>query len=122
MFIPKKYGQGKVDSCPFCGKDAFTKNSQEIPVCQEHKASILKGLTCLCGDDLELKDGKFGTYFNCINCGNKSLKKALDMNPGFENNSKTNEKTIEKNEIKSSENKDKKEITITSDEVDINYS
>ena len=122
MYIPKKYGQSKVDLCPFCRKDATTKNSQQIPVCSMHKASILKDLTCFCGDYLELKDGKFGIYFTCTNCGNINIKKALEMNPELEKEPKKQENTITKNEPKLVEKKERKEITITSDDVDVNYS
>ena len=118
MYIPKRYGQSKIDVCPFCKKDATTKNSQQVPVCYAHKTSILKDLTCFCGDYLELKDGKFGIYFNCTNCGNVNIKKALEMNPELGEEPKTKEKT----ESKPQKSKDKKEITITSDDVDINYS
>ena len=116
MYIPKKYGQSKVDSCPFCKKDATTKNSQQVPVCYVHKTSILKDLTCFCGDYLELKNGKYGIYFNCTNCGNINIKKALVMNPELGKEHKPEEKTINKPK------QNKKEITITSDEVDVNYS
>ena len=118
MYISKRYGQSKVDLCPFCRKVATIKNKQQIPVCYKHKASILKDLTCFCGDYLELKDGKFGIYFNCNNCGNMNIRKALEMNQGLGKAPKTEEKT----ESKPKESKDKKEITITSDDVDINYS
>tara|TARA_Y100000310_G_C20526944_1_gene736528 strand:+ start:140 stop:481 length:342 start_codon:yes stop_codon:yes gene_type:complete len=113
MHIPKRYGQSKIDSCPFCKKDATTKNKQEIPVCYAHKGSILQDLTCFCGDYLELKNGKFGIYFNCINCGNMNPKKAMEMNPEFGDESKTGEKQRKSQ---------KKEITITSDEMDLYYS
>ena len=123
MYIPKKYGQSKTDLCPFCKKIATTKNKQQVPVCYAHKTSILQDLTCFCGDYLELKDGKFGIYFNCTNCGNINIKKALEMNPELGKEPKTKEKTINhtKPTIKT-KNKKKKEITITSDEVDIYYS
>jgi len=118
MYIPKKYGQSKDDLCPFCRKDATIMNSQQVPVCYAHKTSILRDLTCFCGDYLELKDGKFGIYFNCTNCGNINIKKALAMNPELGEEPKKEEKTISKPKV----SKQKKEITITSDEVDINYS
>ena len=116
MYIAKRYGQSKADICPFCRKDATTKNKQEVPVCYVHKSSIVQDLTCFCGDYLELKDGKFGIYFNCTNCGNINIKKALVMNPELGKNPKNEEK------IKSKSKESKKEITITSDEVDVNYS
>jgi len=119
MYIPKKYGQSKVDLCPFCRKIATTKNYQQVPVCYTHKKTTLQDLTCFCGDLLELKDGKFGIYFNCTNCGNINLKKALEMNPELGSEPKPEDKT----ESKPSKTKTKpKEITITSDEVDISYS
>jgi len=121
MYIPKKYGQSRVDPCPFCHKAATTKNPQQIPVCNTHKSEILQNLTCLCGDYLDLKDGKYGIYFNCMNCGNKSLKKVLDMNPGLGKEHKTEEKIESKFPI-SKTKQNKKEITITSDEVDVYYS
>ena len=120
MYIPKRYGQSKVDLCPFCRKDATTKNSQQVPVCYTHKTSILQDLTCFCGDYLELKDGKFGIYFNCTNCGNINIKKALNMNPELGTKPIKEVKTINKKETKLRENK--KEITITSDDVDVSYS
>jgi hypothetical protein len=123
MYIPKRYGQSRIDPCPFCRKDATTKNKQQVPVCYTHKESILQDLTCFCGDYLELKDGKFGIYFNCTNCGNKNLKKALEMNPELGEKPKTQEKTVTKGTkpAEKTGNKQKKEITITSDEVDVNY-
>jgi len=121
MYIPKRYGQSKVDSCPFCRKDATTKNKQRVPVCYAHKANILKDLTCFCGDYLELKDGKFGIYFNCTNCGNINIKKALDMNPELGKEPKK-EKETESTPTINKNKQNKKEITITSDEVDVNYS
>jgi len=120
MYIPKRYGQSKIDLCPFCRKAATTKNSQQVPVCYAHKASILKDLTCFCGDYLELRDGKFGIYFSCTNCGNINIKKTLEMNPELGKESKMEEKTISKKETRLKENK--KEITITSDDVDVKYS
>jgi hypothetical protein len=124
MYIPKKYGQSKVDPCPFCRMDSTTKNKQQVPVCQKHKENILRNLTCFCGDYLELKDGKFGVYFNCTNCGNINIKKALEMNPDLGKEPKTEEKVAEKAESKTKATKkteNKKEITITSDEAEVFY-
>lgn len=80
MYIPKRYGQSRVDNCPFCGKHAFTKNSQDIPVCKDHKGAILNDFKCACGSYLDLRTGKYGAYFNCMNCGNVNFKKALELN------------------------------------------
>ena len=118
MYIPKKYGSYKTDPCPFCHKVATTKNHQQIPVCNNHKSKILQNPACLCGDYLDLKEGKYGIYFSCMNCGNKSLKKVLEMNPELGKEPKTEEKQ----KAGKSQKKDVKEITITSDEVDVHYS
>jgi len=115
MRIPKKYGSYREDLCPFCKGNATTKNPQQVPVCYGHKKSVMKDLTCFCGDLLELKDGKYGVYFNCMNCGNMNIKKAVEMNPEFK-------------EVKQEKKKrpplfpTSKETTITSDEVDTHYS
>ncbi|MBW2974098.1 hypothetical protein KY366_00110 [Candidatus Woesearchaeota archaeon] len=121
MYIPKRYGQSRIDLCPFCKKNATTKNSQQVPVCHAHKASILPELTCLCGDYLELKNGRFGIYFSCTNCGNMNLSRAMEINPELGKDPKIKGRTGSKPPI-STIKKDKKEITITSDDVDINYS
>ena len=80
MFIPKKYGQSKIDECPFCGRHATAMNKQGVPVCVSHREETLDDLKCVCGEILEMLHGKFGVFFKCINCGNKSLKKALEFN------------------------------------------
>jgi hypothetical protein len=81
MYIPKRYGSYKIDSCPFCGKQSVTKNSQGVPVCIAHKKEELKDLKCVCGSWLDVKEGKYGAYFSCIKCGNVNFRKVLEMNP-----------------------------------------
>ena len=132
MYIPKRYGQGKVESCPFCGKIATVKNNQDIPVCAKHKNTPLPDLKCSCNSYLDLRNGKFGAYFHCLNCGNINMKKALALNPDIGNLQTKPETTNETETKEKTENKptetinqpkqEKKETTITSDEVDINYS
>src|SRR3989338_9989384 len=124
MHIPKRYGQSKIDLCPFCEKAATAKNSQDAPVCQSHKKMLLPELKCSCSSYLDLRKGKFGVYFNCMNCGNMNMKKALSLNPNMERgmpSDKSEEKTANK-PLEKTIKKEAKEITITSDEVDINYS
>ena len=122
MHIPKRYGQSKVDLCPFCEKAATAKNSQDVPVCQAHKKMLLPDLKCSCNSYLELRKGKFGVYFNCMNCGNMNMKKALSLNPKFraDTNVPVNDAIVKT--VNKPSKQDKKEITITSDEVDIHYS
>lgn len=121
MYIPKRYGQSRIDNCPFCGKQSTTSNKQGVPVCSDHKDSTLDNLKCVCGEYLELRTGKFGAYFNCINCGNVNMKKALEIN---ETRSEEKPKVIEsssekiENYKKSQTTKKPKEVTIRSDDPD----
>ena len=122
MYIPKRYCQSKIDLCPFCEKAATAKNSQDVPVCQAHKKMLLPDLKCSCNSYLDLKKGKFGVYFNCMNCGNMNIKKALSLNPNFRVNTNVPVNEAIGKTVNKPLKQDKKEITITSDEVDINYS
>lgn len=80
MRIPKRYGQSKVEGCPFCGKQSTTTNKQGIPVCITHKDKELLDFKCLCGEWLDLKNGKYGPYFFCMKCGNISFSKGMEFN------------------------------------------
>lgn len=104
MRIPKIYGKSRVDTCPFCFKRATVKNAQDIPVCSNPRHKNLTDLKCACGSYLDVKSGKFGPYFFCFKCGNINFRKGLEMNPKI---------NYYESEF------DKKEITITSDEVDL---
>jgi len=107
MAHSKKYGESQISSCPFCGKNAFLKNTQGVSVCSDHKRSELPIMKCSCKEILDMKTGKFGVYFNCEHCGTISMKKALSMNP------KLSSEKISK----------KKNVTVvTSEEVDVFYS
>jgi hypothetical protein len=134
MYIPKRYGQSKVDSCPFCTKQATVQNKQGIPVCQSHKDQNLDNLKCICGSFLEVKSGKFGPYFYCFKCGNINFRKALEFNAERlsaadykrNNNYDSAKKDRSDNFIKDNNQKTsssdssygKREITIRSDELD----
>ncbi len=80
MNIPKRYGQGMSSTCMFCGSSATTTNEQSVPVCISHKKAILNDFKCVCGEYLDLRSGKFGLYFSCMNCGNINMNKALEVN------------------------------------------
>ena len=77
MHIPKRYGQSKRMDCPFCQKPATTQNKQGVPTCQAHREKDLPDMKCMCGSWLELKQGNWGPYFNCTNCGNLSFAKGM---------------------------------------------
>lgn len=80
MRIPKKYGSYQVARCPFCDKQATAKSAQGVPVCQAHTKASLPDLKCQCGGYLDLREGKWGPYFNCFKCGNVNFSRALEMN------------------------------------------
>lgn len=80
MYIPKRYGESKTNKCPFCEKDAFSQNKQKIPTCKEHKDTLLQEVQCVCGSWLDMREGKYGVFFTCINCGALNLRKVLEMN------------------------------------------
>lgn len=75
----KTYGQYKTAECPFCGKQATQKNEEGIEVCRLHTKEKLPEIKCTCGSWLELRVGKFGPYFNCLNCGNINFEKGKEM-------------------------------------------
>ena len=79
MFIPKKYGQSKIENCPFCQKQATAMNRQNVPVCIIHKEESLDDLKCICGKMLDMKHGKYGVFFTCMSCGNMNLKKVMEF-------------------------------------------
>ena len=97
MYIPKKYGQSRIDKCPFCQKHATAINSQKIPVCPSHKNEMLDNLKCVCGSPLETLHGKFGVFFSCMRCGNMNMKKVLEFNeikPKVKNENISQKKTL----------------------------
>lgn len=121
MYIPKRYGQSRIDKCPFCGKQATSVNKQGFPVCIEHKKAIVGEMKCLCGEYLDLKKGKFGPFFNCMKCGNLNIKKVMEFNiikdVSSEKTKKRKKETSDSKPKKSfARKKHPKEITIRSDD------
>jgi hypothetical protein len=106
--LPKRYGEYQVKRCAFCGKIATCKNKQGVDTCSLHQRENLGDIKCVCGEYLELKEGKFGAYYHCINCGNMNMSKALSM--------KKPEPLVQQ---KKEQPKQRKEITIDSN--DPNY-
>ena len=99
MFIPKKYGQSRIDKCPFCDKQATIMSRQKVPVCSLHKEEFLDDLKCVCGSSLEMLFGKFGVFFSCMKCGNMNLKKVLEFNIIKPKNKPDNKTDCQKKEI-----------------------
>jgi hypothetical protein len=79
MYIPKRYGQSKIENCTFCDKRGLLKNTQGLIVCSDHRNKVMDDLKCACGNFLELRQGKFGPFYTCMNCGIISIKKAQEM-------------------------------------------
>jgi len=79
MFRKKVYGESGRTICPFCGADATTKNPQGLPVCRHHTRDEIN-LKCACGEWLDIKESKYGTFFLCMRCGPVSYKRGLEMN------------------------------------------
>ncbi len=77
--VPKKYGEYQQKICGFCPKIATTKNEQGLEVCIYHVKQAMDEIKCLCGRWLEIRSGKFGAFFNCINCGNLNYNKAMEI-------------------------------------------
>jgi len=77
MKFPKRYGQSLSEHCPFCDKSATTRGPEGVSVCPEHKNNKLPEMKCVCGSYLDLKKGKHGVFFSCLNCGIVSLKKSI---------------------------------------------
>jgi hypothetical protein len=137
----KVYGQSKITRCPFCDKLATRKSEQGLDVCPQHTKSALEEIKCTCGSWLEQRVGKFGPYFNCLKCGNINYNKAMEIK---EITMKDKPKNViidkpTKNEVYGgsknpkdfsepkptfsrtssySNKKERKEITITSDDVE----
>lgn len=80
MRIPKRYGESKVDRCPFCDEQATAVNKQGVPVCRNHTKKELGIMRCVCGEILDIKQGKYGVFFTCMNCGTMNMRKALEIN------------------------------------------
>ncbi|MFH1409619.1 MAG: hypothetical protein ABIH34_06945 [Nanoarchaeota archaeon] len=75
----KIYGASQKLNCPFCEKMATTENGQGFPVCVTHRNTDLDDISCLCGETLEIRKGKYGAFFLCYSCGPQSVKKVLSF-------------------------------------------
>ncbi|MBN2111999.1 hypothetical protein JW707_02760 [Candidatus Woesearchaeota archaeon] len=120
----KVYGSYRIDRCPFCSRQAVTKNDEGVPVCSSHREQKLPDLKCICGDYLDLKTGKFGAYFSCFRCGNVSWQKAKSYNQEIFSRLEKGEEPAKKQEKKGVlplKQEPRKEIVVTSDELDLMF-
>lgn len=120
MYIPKRYGESKSSECPFCGKQAITKNPQGVPTCLQHKEKYMDGLKCVCGDWLDVRSGKWGPYFTCMKCGNINWNRGLEMNPKFarDEEKRSEENKSEEKKVKEKRSTKPQNITITENDVE----
>lgn len=112
MYIPKRYGQSQISVCPFCEKRAIVMNQQGVPVCASHKNLELGEMKCICGEVLDLREGKWGPYFFCMRCGNVNFRKGLEYNPQKSGEATKQEPAQKKHHTPS-------EITVRGDELDL---
>ena len=84
MAIRKQYGVSQESTCPHCGSRATVNNSQGVPVCPEHRDKT-SDKKCVCGKWLDVKVGKWGPYFSCVQCGIMSFQKGLQSDVGEKN-------------------------------------
>src|SRR3989344_1739846 len=129
MRIPKVYGQSKTVSCPFCGRTTLMNNDQGVPVCKEHKNELIEDVRCACGEWMDIRKGKWGPFFLCMNCGPVNFRKGLELNPQKPKRMLTSTVPLPAKPLSPQlETKLKKTFTpsktpkvITSDDVDIYY-
>ena len=75
-------GKYKVTKCfvKDCDGQGVTYNPQRIPVCNQHKNTMLKVDKCpLCGGFAEVKQGKYGAFILCAVCGCINIKKYIEL-------------------------------------------
>ncbi|MFT4250368.1 MAG: hypothetical protein ACMXYD_03335 [Candidatus Woesearchaeota archaeon] len=80
MYGKKRYGESKVERCPFCEKQAYSKNEQGFVVCTDHKNAVMNEMLCACGNILEVHEGKWGAFFVCMDCGAQNRKRVFSQN------------------------------------------
>ena len=76
----KVYGESQVSTCSFCSKTAIFRNNDGFPVCKDHKEKSFDSMRCLCGKVMDVKRGKFGSFFVCPVCGPMTFSKVLEIN------------------------------------------
>tara|TARA_Y100000310_G_scaffold286879_1_gene311393 strand:+ start:351 stop:716 length:366 start_codon:yes stop_codon:yes gene_type:complete len=120
--MKKVYGESRIDTCPFCDNKAFLKNEQGIPVCKDHKKSLME-VKCVCGEYLEPKEGKYGSFFTCINCGIITKRKAKEMATFSQDKPKVNKSAQKETTPEPSPeiHNPKEEKYLTPDEVDMYF-
>ena len=56
----------KMAKCVFCGKNATKTNSENQPVCREHRGDDPRKVACPeCGMPMKMKEGRYGYFWGC---------------------------------------------------------
>ncbi|MFT4309208.1 MAG: hypothetical protein ACMXYL_01855 [Candidatus Woesearchaeota archaeon] len=76
----KVYGESKQSLCFFCSRQGLYNNVEGFPVCKEHKGNSVGSMRCICNRLLDVRKGRFGSFFVCDYCGPMSLSKVLEIN------------------------------------------
>lgn len=113
----KEYGKSSIDKCIFCDDNAFSYNDQRFPVCKDHKNAIvdMDKIKCSCKSYLDIKQGKYGTFFLCMNCGPVSIAKVKSINDIIDKNNPDFKKKTSDLKIKKTNSG---EYTITTNDID----
>lgn len=77
--MKKIYGKSRIDTCPFCSKQATVQNKVGLLVCKDHREKVLPDIRCVCGDYLDIQQGKYGPFFSCFHCGTFSFAKGMEI-------------------------------------------
>jgi len=118
------YGSSNVDSCIFCSARALALNEQQFPVCTNHRNAIVNmdKLKCPCGSYLDIKKGKYGAFFLCMNCGPRSISKIRELNEIEDSSGDTHRRSDNSKQQSSTAQKispeHPKEYTITTNDAD----
>jgi hypothetical protein len=62
------YGDSTAPDCFFCQDFAISKNKQGLSVCKKHLDAKSEPGCPLCGDILDARNGRYGSYFFCWAC------------------------------------------------------
>lgn len=80
-FGKKVYGESQTEACVFCGAQSYKRNKLGLPLCKEHQnEEYAPAFKCICGDWIDVLNGKYGPYAKCLRCGIQKLDKIREHN------------------------------------------
>ena len=67
--------------CYNCNNSAYKHNQYKLPCCKQCYDKNVPVKCILCNEDMEVKSGKYGTYFHCTFCKvNLSVNRVKNIN------------------------------------------